>query len=342
MQKLVLASANKHKIKEFKAIFKGYEIVPMSEFGFTEDIEENGKNFLENAIIKAKAVNKFLKAKGIELPVIADDSGLCVDALGGEPGVMSARYSGGHDNKEANRVLLLEKLKDKDNRDAHFNCTIVMYMPNDDCIFAEGKTEGTIAFEESGNKDFGYDCLFISKDLNKTFGDATESEKNKVSHRGRAIKQIAAEYEKYLTKKNQTTSKPEFIRILKFLLFSISAGVIQVGSFTLLNELISWSYWPSYLISLTLSVLWNFTLNREFTFKSASNMSLAMLKVAIFYVVFTPLSTWWGEALSGIMNEYIILAMTMIINFVTEFLYCRFFVYKDSLNTNKRANKGEK
>jgi XTP/dITP diphosphohydrolase len=144
MQKLVLASANKHKIKEFKAIFKGYEIVPMSEFGFTEDIEENGKNFLENAIIKAKAVNKFLKAKGIELPVIADDSGLCVDALGGEPGVMSARYAGGHDNKEANRALLLEKLKNKDNRDAHFNCTIVMYMPNDDCIFAEGKTEGTI------------------------------------------------------------------------------------------------------------------------------------------------------------------------------------------------------
>ena len=342
MQKLVLASANEHKIKEFNAIFKGYEILPMSEYGFNDDIEETGKTFLENAIIKAKAVSKFLKEKGIELPVIADDSGLCVDALDGEPGVMSARYAGGHDNKEANRALLLKKLKGKENRDAHFNCTIVMYMPNDDCIFTEGITEGTIATEESGNKDFGYDCLFISKDLNKTFGDATDSEKNKVSHRGRAIKQIVAEYEKYLSKKTEKTSKPEIIRALKFLFFSISAGIIQIGAFSLLNELINWSYWPSYLISLTLSVLWNFTLNREFTFKSANNVPIAMLKVAAFYLVFTPLSTWWGEALAGILNEYIILAATMIINFVTEFLYCRFFVYKDSLNTNKRANKGEK
>jgi|GEM_PF-239248 len=343
MQKLVLASANQHKIKEFTAIFKGYEIVPMSEYGYTEDIEENGKTFLENAIIKAKAVSKFLKDKGIELPVIADDSGLCVDALNGEPGIMSARYAGGHDNKEANRALLLKKLKDAKDRSAHFSCTIVMYMPNEDCIFTEGITEGKIIDEERGNKDFGYDCLFYSNDLEKTFGEATDSEKNKVSHRGRAIKQIVAEYKKYLEKHEtkKTFDKQEFIRVVKFVLFSISAGVIQIGSFTLLNELINWSYWPSYLISLTLSVLWNFTLNKEFTFKSATNVPIAMLKVALFYLVFTPLSTWGGEALNGVLNEYIVLAITMILNFVLEFVFCRFFVYGNSLNTNKRA-KGEK
>ena len=129
--------------------------------------------------------------------------------------------------------------------------------------------------------------------------------------------------------------------MLKFFLFSVSAGVIQVGSFTLMNELINWSYWPSYLISLILSVLWNFTLNKEFTFKSATNVPIAMLKVALFYVVFTPLSTWGGQALSGVLNEYIILAITMIFNFVLEFVFCRFFVYGNSINTNKRA-KGEK
>ncbi len=343
MQKLVLASANQHKIKEFTAIFKGYEIVPMSEYGYTEDIEENGKTFLENAIIKAKAVSKFLKDKGIELPVIADDSGLCVDALNGEPGIMSARYAGGHDNKEANRALLLEKLKDAKDRSAHFSCTIVMYMPNEDCIFTEGITEGKIIDEERGKKDFGYDCLFYSNDLEKTFGEATDSEKNKVSHRGRAIKQIVAEYKKYLEKHEtkKAFDKQEFIRVVKFVLFSISAGVIQIGSFTLLNEFVNWSYWPSYLISLTLSVLWNFTLNKEFTFKSATNVPIAMLKVALFYLVFTPLSTWGGEALNGVLNEYIVLAITMILNFVLEFVFCRFFVYGNSLNTNKRA-KGEK
>ena len=342
MQELVLASANKHKIKEFTAIFKGYKIVPMSEYGYTEDIEENGKTFLENAIIKAKTVSKFLKEKNIELPVIADDSGLCVNSLNGEPGIMSARYAGGHDNKEKNRALLLKKLKGVEDRSAHFNCTIVIYMPNEDCIFTEGKTEGKIIDEEKGKTDFGYDCLFLSDDLGKTFGEATDSEKNKVSHRGRAIKQIAVEYKKYLSKQKKTTlSKPELIRMLKFFLFSVSAGVIQVGSFTLMNELINWSYWPSYLISLILSVLWNFTLNKEFTFKSATNVPIAMLKVALFYVVFTPLSTWGGQALSGVLNEYIILAITMVLNFVLEFVFCRFFVYGNSINTNKRA-KGEK
>lgn len=137
-----------------------------------------------------------------------------------------------------------------------------------------------------------------------------------------------------------TNTKIEFIRTVKFVLFSISAGVIQVGSFTLLNELLHLQYWVAYLISLVLSVVWNFTLNRKFTFKSAANVPIAMLKVAGFYLVFTPLSTWWTAALTepayGIMwNEYLVLALTMLVNFVTEYLFDRFFVFGSSLDTAK-------
>lgn len=137
-----------------------------------------------------------------------------------------------------------------------------------------------------------------------------------------------------------TNTKIEFIRTVKFVLFSISAGVIQVGSFTLLNELLHLQYWVAYLISLVLSVVWNFTLNRKFTFKSAANVPIAMLKVAGFYLVFTPLSTWWTAALTepayGIeWNEYLVLALTMLVNFVTEYLFDRFFVFGSSLDTAK-------
>ncbi|NCE98325.1 GtrA family protein [Emergencia sp. 1XD21-10] len=130
------------------------------------------------------------------------------------------------------------------------------------------------------------------------------------------------------------------LQVLKFVLFSISAGVIQTGVFTLLNELLHWRYWPCYLIALIASVLWNFTLNREFTFKSAGNVPLAMAKVFGFYCVFTPLSTWWGSVLTdGGINEYIVLFGTMLINLITEFLYDRFFVFGSSINTNKRASR---
>lgn len=120
-----------------------------------------------------------------------------------------------------------------------------------------------------------------------------------------------------------------FVQAVKFTLFSISAGLIQIVSFTLLNELIKWAYWPSYLISLILSIVWNFTLNRNFTFKDSSNVPVAMLKVFAFYLVFTPLSTYLGNLaeVSGV-NEYIVLIVTMLINFVTEFLYQKFIVFK--------------
>lgn len=131
-----------------------------------------------------------------------------------------------------------------------------------------------------------------------------------------------------------TSKKAEMIRFLKFVLFSISAGLIQIVSFTIMNEVVKMKYWPAYLIALTLSVVWNFTINRKFTFKSASNVPVAMAKVAAFYVVFTPLSTWWGNALDNLgVNEYLILIGTMVINFVTEFLFQRFVVFRDSIDT---------
>jgi len=134
-------------------------------------------------------------------------------------------------------------------------------------------------------------------------------------------------------------NKKELIRTLKFTLFSISAGVIQIASFTLFEEVFHWTHWVSYLVSLVLSVLWNFTLNRKYTFQSANNVPIAMLKVACFYVVFTPLSTWWVAELTGpaiAWNAYLVEVLTMITNFITEYLYDRFVVFGKSIDTAKK------
>ena len=131
--------------------------------------------------------------------------------------------------------------------------------------------------------------------------------------------------------------KKELLRTLKFTLCSASAGIIQALAFALLNETLNLEYWFSYLVALVLSVLWNFTLNRKFTFRSATNVPIAMLKVAGYYAVFTPLSTWWTAWLTGAnvrWNEYLVLVLTMIINFVTEYLFDRFFVFGNSIDTN--------
>jgi len=143
------------------------------------------------------------------------------------------------------------------------------------------------------------------------------------------------------------TRKENFIIALKFLLFSASAGVIQAGSFTLMTSLHAFSsmenpYWPRHLIALLLSVLWLFTFNRRFTFKSANNVPIAMLKTLAFYAAFTPLSLWWGKALTDGRPEwvgYVVEAGTMAVNFFTEFVYQRFFVFGKSINTNSLAKK---
>ncbi len=138
--------------------------------------------------------------------------------------------------------------------------------------------------------------------------------------------------------------KKEFIRTLKFVIFSAGAGIIQTVTFTLLNEFVTQKYWYAYLPALVLSVLFNFTVNRKFTFKSASNVPVAMLKVAAYYVVFTPLSTWWGDIMAEdwLWNEYLVLAVTMAINLSTEFLYQKFVVFRNSIDTNNLAKKEEK
>lgn len=138
-----------------------------------------------------------------------------------------------------------------------------------------------------------------------------------------------------------TEKKKEAIRIVKFFIFSVSAGVIQISSFALLNELTTWTYWPCYIIALTLSVIWNFTLNRNFTFQSASNVPVAMMKVAVYYCIFTPLTAWLGSYLADDLgwNEYLITFINMALNLTTEYLYTRLFVFGKSIDTNNRAKR---
>ncbi|MCI9617463.1 MAG: GtrA family protein [Eubacterium sp.] len=135
-----------------------------------------------------------------------------------------------------------------------------------------------------------------------------------------------------------TTKKEETMRVIKFTLFSISAGVIQMLAFTLLTELTPLPYWPRYLTALILSVLWNFTLNREFTFKAANNIPIAMMKVAVFYLIFTPATTIGGSYLVETLgwNDYLVTALNMLLNFVTEYLYDRFIVFGKEMNTKEK------
>ena len=149
--------------------------------------------------------------------------------------------------------------------------------------------------------------------------------------------------------------KHEAWQAVKFTLFSASAGIIQIGTYTLMYEVFHWAPWLSYLVSLILSVLWNFTFNRKYTFRSDANVTRSMLLVGLFYLVFTPVSTWWTAALTGenpftgasasaepLMNNYVVQIGTMLINFVTEFLYQKFVVYRNSIDTNERARKANK
>jgi len=139
----------------------------------------------------------------------------------------------------------------------------------------------------------------------------------------------------------QMTKKQNIMQVIKFVLFSASAAIIQIGSFTLLQEVFGIREWAlSYIPSLVLSVLWNFTFNRRYTFKSVANVPVAMLKVFAFYCVFTPLSLWWGTALEAAgWSDYLVQIVTMLANLVTEFLYCRFFVYRNNMNNNDIAAK---
>lgn len=181
MKKIVLASGNKNKLREIRQILSDYEIVPCFELGFNDEIVEDGNSFFENALIKAKTVSNALK-----LPALADDSGICVEALNGMPGIYSARYAG-DGNDENNNKLLLKNLEGQTNRNAKFVCCLVYYDTDGNIITVEGETCGKILYENEGENGFGYDPIFYSNDLKKSMGVATDVEKNSVSHRYRAL-----------------------------------------------------------------------------------------------------------------------------------------------------------
>lgn len=180
--RLVVASGNAHKLREIAEIFTDFEVVSQKEMGFDGDVEETGETFVENALIKARAA-----CQALGCMALADDSGLCVDALGGAPGVYSARYCGHHGSDAENRAVLLKNLQGVKDRSAHFTSAIALVYPNGRELTAEGYTYGKILEEEVGEGGFGYDCLFFSDDLKKTFGVASSEEKNGVSHRFRAL-----------------------------------------------------------------------------------------------------------------------------------------------------------
>ena len=191
--KIVLASRNKHKIGELQALLREHvgevEILSLDDVGFTDEIVEDGKDFFENALIKAKA------AASTGYIGIGDDSGLSVRALGGAPGIYSARYAGEHGDDAANNRLLLKNLEGAADRSAEFVCVIACVLPDkpDAAIFCRGATEGVILDGYRGDGGFGYDPLFFYEPLGKTFSELSAEEKNAISHRGKAVEKLAME-----------------------------------------------------------------------------------------------------------------------------------------------------
>ena len=193
--KMVLASQNAHKKAEMSHILEQYgiELILQSELGLHIDVEETGETFEENSLLKAKAV---MEASG--LPAIADDSGLCVDALNGAPGVYSARYGGEGLDDVGRYRLLLENLRGQLDRRGKFVSVVTACFPNGDVLVARGECPGTIAYAPQGDNGFGYDPVFFVPSARKTFAQLTEEEKNAISHRGNALKIFKEKLENYL------------------------------------------------------------------------------------------------------------------------------------------------
>lgn len=190
--KIIVATKNKNKLREFGEILKGFEIISQEEAGVDIDVEETGTTFEENSYLKAKAIYDITG-----ITTIADDSGLCVDALNGEPGVYSARYGGGGYDDKGRVQLLLKNMKDvPDNeRTARFVCVITL-VGDEGIITARGECEGRIDYEPKGENGFGYDPVFFVEQYGKTMAEATPDEKNAISHRGKALKIFAEKLNK--------------------------------------------------------------------------------------------------------------------------------------------------
>ncbi|MBQ4517524.1 MAG: RdgB/HAM1 family non-canonical purine NTP pyrophosphatase [Clostridia bacterium] len=186
-KRLIVATGNAGKLREIKAILTDYEVLGAKEAGFISDPEENGSTFRENAAIKAHALYELAHCA-----VLADDSGLCVDALDGAPGIYSARFAGDHPTDSENTQKLLQVMKDipEEERTARFKSAVCFISENGEEIYGEGSCEGRILFAPEGDGGFGYDPVFYSLDFNKSFGLLTADEKNAISHRKRALEDL--------------------------------------------------------------------------------------------------------------------------------------------------------
>ena len=186
MQTIIIATNNKNKVREIKSIFKNpnIEFKTLSEMGYDKDIIEDGLSFKENAIIKAKAVSK-----EYNMIAISDDSGLEIEALNWEPGIYSARWAGTHNDDDNNR-LLVEKLKNIENRTARYTCAICVYYPNDEVLTVEDYCYGRIIDEPKGENGFGYDPYFFIDEFNATFAEVSLEKKNTISHRAKALRAL--------------------------------------------------------------------------------------------------------------------------------------------------------
>ena len=197
--KLILASDNAHKLLEFHKLFQGtdVELMTKKEAGFTDEVAETGTTFAENAYIKAEAV---MRATGCA--AIADDSGLCVDALDGAPGVYSARYTGNHSDSDEDRYrLVLKNLEGREDRTARFVSELCCVFPNGDVLRARGVCEGEILTAPRGANGFGYDPIFLPRGYDRSMAELTMEEKNAISHRGRALESFKKEWEDYYAHK---------------------------------------------------------------------------------------------------------------------------------------------
>ncbi len=193
--KFVIATGNPGKVKDFNLILSmmGHEAVSLKDMGISCDVEETGTTFKENSYIKAKAIYDIVK-----LPTIADDSGLCVDALGGAPGVYSARYGGEGLDDHGRCLKLLEAMENEENRNAHFKSAICCILNDDTVIEVEGQCKGVLLREIAGDNGFGYDPMFYVEKFQKTFGEISKEEKNEISHRRKAMDKLKEELKKVL------------------------------------------------------------------------------------------------------------------------------------------------